>query len=509
MLVRCSVDSRHPTQGQGPSRALFRPACALALAMGLAGCTLLAPHSRDLIVADAAEEAVADATDAQTIPTQEDKGRLAGLREAAPDSLDLAAAWRLAQMHDPRYQAALSALAASGDERAIGRAALLPQVQASAYRGRVRGNRTMPDFTGNRTTTDLGYDSTSASLQLSQPVFDLGRYADYQLGNAQAEEGEARFAVERSQAALRLASAYYRNVLAQGRVDLQEALVDSYTQWVQALEARYARDEGTRTEVAETKARLALAQADAVAARDERVLALRELALMIGREPGSLAAEAAPPVPSLPYPHSLVDWLDAARSRSPELLLAQRRHRLAQVGVTQATAGFLPRASLVASLSHADSEDLDTLQQKSSTVTVGLQVQVPLYAGGYHSADRARAAALRRQAESEVQATLAHVQAEVVRQFGLMEGGVERVAALEEARNSSRFSLQATAKSFEHGLSSNLEVLKAQEALHHAEHELLTARIDWRMAQLQLSLTTDGELPIEESTATAWAKPMP
>ncbi|MFA5521230.1 MAG: TolC family protein [Castellaniella sp.] len=503
----------------------------MALAMALGGCARWVPPAGDVLkTPEAASETAPESAPEGTPQATEDAatadvaaeapppardGRLDGLRSgpgAATDNataLDLATAWQLAQLNDPRYQAALSARAASAGERAVGRSALLPQVQASVYRGRVRGTRTMPDFSGVMATSELGYDSSSAVLQLSQPVLDYGRYAEYQRGAAAAAEGEARFAVARSEAALRLATAYYRVVLARGRVSLQEALVTAYTERVKALEARFAHDAGTRTEVAETQARLALAQADAVDARDEQALALRALALLTGREPQTLTTLAGPPVPHLPQPHSLVDWLDAARRQSPQLLLAERRHRLAQVGVDAATAEFLPRAALVASLSHADSEDLASLQQKSNTVNVGLQLQVPLFAGGYHSADRARAAARRREAESDALAALARTQAEVIRQFGLMEGGVERVEALEAARASAQFSLEATSKSFEHGLSSNLEVLKAQEALHTAEHALLTAHLDWRMAQLRLALAAGDDLPDEESAATVSAKPKP
>ncbi len=505
----------------------FSGVCALALALG--GCAALPrwlPGGGAGDVTRAPAEAVpAEAGSAEHAAAARDgdaagddharDGRLDGLRAPPPaagqgaGALDLDAAWRLAQLHDPRYLAAISARAASEDERAVGRAAILPQVQASAYRGRVRGDRTMPDFLGRMTTSDLGYDSTSAVVQLSQPVLDYGRFAEFRRGAAQAEEGVARFAVAHSEAALRLVSAYYRVVLAQGRVDLQDALVDAYTQRVTALAARYAHDAGTRTEVAETEARLALAEADRVDARDEHALALRALALLIGREPGALAARAAQLAPALPQPHSLLAWLEQAREASPQLRLAERQHTLARVGVDAATAGFLPRATLVASLMHADSEDIASLSQKSNTVNVGLQVQVPLFAGGYHSADRARAAARKRQSESLVQATLAGVQAEVVRQFGLMEGGVERVAALEQAAASARFSLEATSKSFDYGIASNLEVLKAQEALHTARHQLLTARVDWRMAQLRLALAAGGPLPFEESAAASAAKPTP
>src|SRR5690554_6485971 len=65
-----------------------------------------------------------------------------------PQRMDLAHAWRLAVLHDPNYQAALSARAAAETERRQGRAALLPQAQAGYSRSRIRGGQTQYDRFG-------------------------------------------------------------------------------------------------------------------------------------------------------------------------------------------------------------------------------------------------------------------------------------------------------------------------------------------------------------------------
>src|SRR5690606_14124690 len=107
--------------------------------------------------------------------------------------MDLAHAWRLAVLHDPNYQAALSARAAAETERRQGRAALLPHAQAGYSRSRITGDQTQYDRFGTGHVFDLDYDSTNTYIQLQQPLIDYGRYADYRRGAARAELGIAEF----------------------------------------------------------------------------------------------------------------------------------------------------------------------------------------------------------------------------------------------------------------------------------------------------------------------------
>src|SRR5690606_12023279 len=100
---------------------------------------------------------------------------------------------------------------------------------------------------------------------------------------------------------------------------LQKSLTSSLQDQVRTLEARYRNNEGTRTDVQETEARLAVARADVIDANDQLIVASRELGALLGGVPRHVAA-LRPDFSLLPLvPASLNEWLDRARANNTDV----------------------------------------------------------------------------------------------------------------------------------------------------------------------------------------------
>src|SRR5690606_26471687 len=136
-----------------------------------------------------------------------------------------------------------------------------------------------------------------------------------------------------------------------------------------------------------------------------------------------------------------------------------------------------------------DSENLDTLSQRSDTFQLGLQVAIPLYSGGYDTANHARTRHERRQAEHELTQAKEQTAAEVTRHYTAMQGGAQRIEALVSSVQAGEESLEAARKGYEFGVNSNLDVLRRQDTLYQARFQLLEARIAWLEAVCALAAT--------------------
>jgi len=404
-----------------------------------------------------------------------------------PDStLTLERAWQLALENDPTYQAALSGLAAAQTESRLGRAAILPQVQAGYSRSQISGLRRV-HLNGSMREGELDYDSTSAYIQLQQPLFNVERYAQYQGGQARARLGEAEFAVREYETAMRLIAAYVDAVAAEGALKLARALAESLEEQAATQDALFAKSEASSVDAQETRARLALARADVIAAEDARNVARRQLEAVIGRKP--------PPLLSLEHltedrarmSAPLLAWLERAQANGAAVRAARARLRVADTEVRRAGAQHLPTADLVMALSDADSENLDTLSQKSNTFTVGVHVEIPIFSGGFDTANHARRRHARKQAAQELRQTQEHMAAEVTRQYTAVQGGADRIAALISSVSSGEESLVASRYGYQYGINSNLDVLRMQDSLFQARHELLAARASWLEARIALA----------------------
>src|SRR5690606_18935012 len=95
----------------------------------------------------------------------------------------------------------------------------------------------------------------------------------------------------------------------------------------------------------------------------------------------------------------LVGWLEKASANSATIRRAHANVRVADTEVQRAVGRHLPTADLVVSWVDADSENLETLSQASNTFQAGVQVNIPIFSGGYDTANHARSRHLRRQAE--------------------------------------------------------------------------------------------------------------
>ncbi|MCK8688232.1 TolC family protein, partial [Pseudomonas umsongensis] len=97
-------------------------------------------------------------------------------------AMDLKQAWDLLQYQGPIYRAAVHEKAAGEENRAIGKAGLLPQVNASAYDNKVNGTQRQ-----NGLDRDLDYDSKGANVRLRQPLFNKQKMAEYRQGKQRAD----------------------------------------------------------------------------------------------------------------------------------------------------------------------------------------------------------------------------------------------------------------------------------------------------------------------------------
>ncbi len=428
---------------------------------------------------------------------------LAGLASLPACALDLLQAWELLQVQGPSYRAAMHQRDAGLENRAIGRAGLLPQISASASRSRVDGTRRQPDASGRQISSDLDYDAEVFALRLRQPLYDRQKFAEYRQGEQRAELSSAEFDASSQQVALTLAGRYFEVLLAGETIELATARLRAFEQQVAAAQRRYELGDGTVTDVDQAAARRDLAQAELIEAQDNQTIALRRLQELLGQRPEQLATLHqrfhTPPL----QPAALPEWLSQARSNNPALRAQQLAHRVASEEVSRVQAGHWPTVDLVLAYTDSESDSISTLNQRNRYTSAGVELQVPLYAGGGVSARVRQAIASREQALEEFNATREEVLSVTTRAFRGVQSGELRIRALERAVASSERAQDSARKSFLAGASTNLDILNAEEQVFIARRDLLEAKLLYLQSRLQLAAAVGllGEDDIRQANA--------
>ncbi|WP_010174872.1 TolC family outer membrane protein [Pseudomonas sp. PAMC 25886] len=402
-------------------------------------------------------------------------------------ALGLLDAYDLALRNDPTFQAAIQEREAGEENRIIGRAGLLPNLSWSYNNSRNESEVTQSTAVGN-VTSDRDYRSYASTLTLQQPLLDYEAYARYRQGAAQALFADERFRGKSQELAVRVLSAYSQALLAQERIELSRAQKRAYAERLQLNERLLKGGEGTRTDVLETQARLSLAQAEEIESLDTQDAALRELEAIVGQP---LQIEELAPltrqfeIPPL-EPNRFETWREMAMANNPELKSQHHALDVAEYEVERKRAGHMPKVSLYASSRQTSSDSESSYNQKYDTNSVGIQVSLPLFAGGSVSASTRQAANQLSQAQYELDAQTARTLIELRKQFNLNTSGAAKVRAYEMAVSSATALVTATKKSVTGGERVNLDVLDAEQQLFTARRDLADARHAYLLARIQL-----------------------
>ena len=411
-----------------------------------------------------------------------------------------ACAWAQAPVMDLKqvYQAALEqdatirasrATADSGRERLPqARAGLLPQISASAGRNNNNLDTTAPNILGTPVTTNDKYLSDNKTVQLRQPLVNMQRWLQFQQAKFVVEEVEANLDRDLQNLVVRVAGAYFEALMADEQLDLVLAQKKTYTALVDAAKKGLAAGSGTRTDIDDAQSRLDMAAAQELEARQNQDLARRQLQLLVNQPVDQIAKlNVAALQLSAPMPANLDDWTRKAEQASPEIRAMQARLEAARQEVSKAQAGHLPTLDAVAQWSNSGSENITRVNSRFENKTIGLQLNIPLYSGGYVNSTIRQAVAEQTRVEESLEALRRDLGVRVHKEYRGVSEGVMRVKALEQAARSAEQMMKSTQMSLKAGSRTQLDVLNAQQQYTLALRDLAQARFVYLLSKVRLA----------------------
>ena len=413
---------------------------------------------------------------------------LASCVMAAPDVMDLRQVYQAALEQDSTMRAARAA-ADSGRERLPqAKAQLMPTINASSGRNNNDLNTTAPNILGQSTTTNDKYFSDSRAVQLRQPLMNMQRWLQFEQAKSMVNEAEATLDREYQNLVVRVAGAYFEALMANEQLDLVLAQKATYTALVDAAKKGLAAGSGTRTDIDDAQSRLDMALAQELEARQNQDLTRRQLELLVNQPVASIAKLNVAALKLVgPQPASLDEWTTKAEQNSPEIKALRARLETARREVSKAQAGHLPTLDAVAQWSNSGSENITRINSRYETKSVGLQLTVPVFSGGYVNSTIRQAVAEQTRTEESLEALRRDLGVRVHKEYRGVSEGVMRVRALEQAVRSAEQMMKSTQMSLKAGSRTQLDVLNAQQQYTLALRDLAQARYVYLMSKIRLA----------------------
>jgi outer membrane protein len=273
-------------------------------------------------------------------------------------------------------------------------------------------------------------------------------------------------------------AAYMDVIRDEAIVGLNQSQVRVLQTNLEATQDRFQVGDLTRTDIAQSEARLALAQSQLQSAEAQLISSRERYVQVVGNEPGVLAQP--PQLPGLP--ESVDVAVTKALSDNPDLLGAQKSADAARIDVKTARASRLPQVRLFAQDSYQNflntlgSTTTANISQTQNAVSAGVQVAVPLYQGGGPSAQVRQAQARSGQAQEGVIEVERGVIAQTRSAYASWQASLGVIQSSEKAVAANRLSLEGVKAENSVGTRSILDILNAEQELLNSQVQLVSAR---------------------------------
>ena len=420
---------------------------------------------------------------------------------AAPPLLaaDLLQVYRDAVAYDAQYAAARATAEAGREKLPQGLAGLLPTVSASAsttWNQNSYPTRTPPS------PVDTNFNSNGYSVNLTQPLFRWQNFVQYGQAQYQVAQAEANFAQAKQDLILRVAQAYFDVLYAQENLKAVQANKSAIAQQLEQAKKNFEVGTATITDTHEAQSRYDLATAQEIAADNDLEVKRQALRVIIGKDAGELNRLRSDATLAPPQPAALDKWVDAAEKDSFSVQAQQAAAEVAAREVERNRAGHLPTLDAVANYteSRAGATQFNDARFESTARGVGLQLNIPLFQGGYVNSKTREAAANREAAFAALDNARRNAALSARQSYLGVVNGIAQVRALEAALVSSGSALESNKLGYEVGVRINIDVLNAEQQVYSTRRDLARARFDTLLAQLRLkaAVGTLGEDDLQQ-----------
>ncbi len=405
---------------------------------------------------------------------------------SSAQAFDLNAAVQAARSYDAGYAGARATLQAGQEKAVQGRAQLLPSVGLSA--SLTRTDAMKPDADP--------YNTRSVGVQLTQPLFDIGSYSAYKKGLIASELSGVQFDASSQQLIADVARAYFDVLLAEDVLNVTQATKKAYDRQLAQAKKSFEVGTATITDTHEAQAGYDAAQAREIAAMSDLEIKRNTLANLTGLQAENINRLRQQQGLSSQDSGELNAWIQRAEAGSLALKSALQQQLLAERSLEEARGKHLPTVNLSAGLSDNYSTSASSKasgQQRTRGNTLGLNLSLPLYAGGAINSQVTEAAANLDKAREDVEAARRKVRLDVRRAWLGVSNGAALVKAQEQLLVSAKSKLDSTKLGKDVGVRTNLDLLNAERDYQDAVRALAEARYNYLYARLSLSQAA-GEL---------------
>lgn len=319
----------------------------------------------------------------------------------------------------------------------------------------------------------------SAAADLTVPIYSGGAVKNgIRAARVRVDAGQAELRATESAIFSQVVAAYMDVIRNQAIVGLSANQVNVLSVNLDATSDRFEIGDLTRTDIAQSQSRLALAESDLRTAQSNLIGAREFYIQLVGTAPDNL--QPPPPLPALPA--TAAEAVDTALEYNPDLIAARENAKAAEIDIKVTRAGRLPTVSLFAGSDYNDfygtlgGPSAVDFSQSETTASAGVQISIPIFQGGRPAALERRAQAFASAALEQEIAAERDAIAQVRAAYASWQASSAIIESSQTAVAAAELSLEGVRAENTVGNRTILDILNAEQELLNARVQLVTAR---------------------------------
>ncbi len=323
--------------------------------------------------------------------------------------------------------------------------------------------------------------SLSTQAQLQVPIYQGGLVKNStRAASARVAAGAETLRATEASVFSQVVAAYNDVLRDEAIVAFNRANVNNLDVNLRATNDRFEVGDLTRTDVAQSEARLSQARADLRNAEANLITSKERYIQLVGEEPQGLTQP--PPLPGLPG--DVTEAVEIAIKENPDIAAATKNSEAAGFDVKAARASRLPTLSGTGNFNRSDNfggaivpPGLQlNIPATQESATIGAQFSLPLYQGGRPSAQIRQAQARKTAAmENQIETERGVIQ-QVRAAYASWKASLDVIRSAESAIAANTLSLEGVRAENGVGNRTIIEVLNAEQELINSRVTLATAR---------------------------------
>ncbi|MTI15074.1 TolC family outer membrane protein [Sansalvadorimonas verongulae] len=420
----------------------------------------------------------------------------------AQESADLLKVYELALKNDADLAAAQASFKASSESVNQSRALLLPSIGVQANTAYQRDWNV-----GQGATATSDYNHHGWGATLTQPLFNLSSWFNFERTGILTEQARQVLAVEQQSLIMRVSEAYFNVLRAEDALSTAQAEERAVQRQLEQTQQRFEVGLIAETDVLEARAAYDGARVARIQANNQVSVSLENLRTLTNVYIGDLVKlDKTMPV-ATPAPLVVEQWVNTSIAQNLTLKAAREGVSAAESQLKVSRSGHAPTLSFEASFNHdvRHSGDSGPDNKKNSTI-YGLKASLPIFSGGGTSSKVRESGYRLEESQMKYDSSLRQVTANTRNLFNTVNADVERVDARCQGIVSASSALKATQSGYEVGTRNIVDVLDAQKSLYGAQRDYLNARYDFIINTLKLKQTAGTLSPQDLKDLNAWIR---